>query len=288
MQIETTVNGLRKWRKGKTSVGLVPTMGALHSGHLALVRRARDECDAVVASIFVNPTQFGPYDDLARYPRSEKRDLALFEAEGVDCAFVPSVEEIYPPGNGTLVAPGAIARRLEGRARPGHFRGVSTVVTKLLNIAQPDRAYFGEKDAQQLRVVETLVRDLRLPVSIIPVPTVREEDGLALSSRNAYLSPDERHAAVILWCALQRAQTLWQSGERGGPRLRAAMRAVIEAEPLAALEYVSVADPVTLQEIRHSPESALASLAVRIGATRLIDNLLLRFEEKTDAESSKE
>lgn len=286
MQIETTVSGLRSWRKGKSSVGLVPTMGALHAGHLALVRRAREECDAVAASIFVNPTQFGPHDDFARYPRSEERDLALFEAEGVDCAFVPSVEEMYPPGNGTLVVPGTIALRLEGRARPGHFRGVSTVVTKLLNIAQPDRVYFGEKDAQQLRVVQTLVRDLRLLVSIVPVPTVREQDGLALSSRNAYLSPDERQAAVVLWRALQRAQTLWQSGERGGPRLRVAMRAVIETEPLAALEYASIADPVTLREIRQATESALASLAVRIGGTRLIDNLLLKSEETTDAESS--
>jgi pantoate--beta-alanine ligase len=275
MRVEPRIAGVRAWRRGLSSVGFVPTMGALHEGHLALVRRARAECEHVAASIFVNPTQFGPHEDLDRYPRPLERDLALLRAERVDLVFLPSVEEMYPPGSDTVVVPGAIARRLEGRTRPGHFRGVATVVTKLLNIVQPDRAYFGEKDGQQLRVVQALVRDLCLPVEIVPVPTVREPDGLALSSRNVYLTPEQRRAATMLSRALQAARERWQAGERRGAALRRAMQAVIDAEPLATADYVSVADPQTLRELRYATGDAFISLAVRIGGVHLIDNVTL-------------
>jgi pantoate--beta-alanine ligase len=254
---------------------MVPTMGALHEGHLALVRRARAECDAVAVSIFVNPTQFGPNEDLNRYPRPLERDLELLRKEHVDLVFLPSVGEMYPPGGATTVAPGPLAKRLEGRTRPGHFRGVATVVTKLLSIVGPDRAYFGEKDGQQLRVIQSLVRDLCLPVQIVPVPTVREVDGLALSSRNVYLSAEERQAATVLWRALHEARAAWLAGERRANALRRAMRATIDKEPLAVADYVSVADPSTLRELAAVQGDALASLAVRIGGVHLIDNLLL-------------
>ena len=275
MRVEPAIAGVRDWRRQRQNVGFVPTMGALHEGHLSLVRRARADCDHVAVSIFVNPTQFGPREDFQHYPRPIERDLALLRDEAVDLVFLPSVEEIYPPGADTVVAPGAIARPLEGKARPGHFRGVATVVAKLLTIVSPDRAYFGEKDAQQLRVIQALVRDLCLPTSVVPAPTVRESDGLALSSRNAYLSPDERRAATVLWRGLQRADALWNAGERRGNVLRAAIQAVIDEEPLAQTDYVSVADPFTLREVRRAGPAALASMAVRIGRTRLIDNLLL-------------
>jgi pantoate--beta-alanine ligase len=255
---------------------MVPTMGALHDGHLALVRRARAECETVAASIFVNPAQFGPSEDLSYYPRPLERDLELLRTEGVDFVFLPSVEEMYPPGAQTTVLPGDLARRLEGRSRPGHFRGVATVVTKLLSIVSPDRAYFGEKDGQQLRVVQALVRDLCLPIEIVPVPTVREPDGLALSSRNVYLSTEERKAAKVLWQALQAAAAAWTAGERRGRALRSAMRAVIDAEPLATIDYVSVAEPTTLRELALARGDAFASVAVRIGGVHLIDNVLLR------------
>ncbi len=276
MRVEPAIADVRAWRRGLTTVGLVPTMGALHDGHLALVRRARAECEHVAVSIFVNPTQFGPTEDLERYPRPLERDLALLREERVDLVFLPSVEEMYPPGSDATVVPGAVAHRLEGRTRPGHFRGVATVVTKLFNIVQPDRAYFGEKDGQQLRVVQALVRDLCLPVEIVPVPTVREPDGLALSSRNIYLSPKERRAATVLFRALQAARERWQAGERRGSALRRAMQAVIDAEPLATADYVSVADPLTLRELRRATGNAFVSLAVRIGGVHLIDNISLR------------
>jgi pantoate--beta-alanine ligase len=276
MLIAPSISGVRVWRRPLTNVGFVPTMGALHEGHLALVRRARAECDHVAASIFVNPTQFGPHEDLDRYPRPLERDLALLRQGGADLVFLPSVEEIYPPGGDTAVVPGALARRLEGRTRSGHFRGVATVVAKLLNIVLPDRAYFGEKDGQQLRVVQALVRDLCLPVTIVPVPTVREPDGLALSSRNVYLSPEQRRAATVLYRALQSAVARWNEGERRGAVLRAAMKAVIAAEPLATADYISVADPLTLSELRRADGDAFVSLAVRIGGVHLIDNLTLR------------
>jgi pantoate--beta-alanine ligase len=275
MIIERTIGDVRAWRRDVSDVGLVPTMGALHAGHLALVRRARAECDQVATTIFVNPTQFGPKEDLSRYPRPLERDLALLREENVDFVFVPSVEEMYPPDSETVVVPGSLARRLEGRSRPGHFRGVATVVTKLLSIVLPDRAYFGEKDGQQLRVVQALARDLCLPVEIVPVPTVRDADGLARSSRNVYLSAEQRQAAPVLWRALQAAEARWRAGERGGASLRSAMLAVIDAEPLATADYVSVADPTTLLELKRARGDAFASLAVRIGGVHLIDNTLL-------------
>jgi len=256
-------------------LGFVPTMGYLHEGHLALVRRARAESRSVAVSIFVNPIQFGPREDFARYPRDPARDLALLEKEGVDLVFMPEAAEMYPPGFDTWVEVGTITRRLEGRARPGHFRGVATVVCKLFNIVQPRRAYFGEKDAQQLRVVGKMVRDLNLPVEIVPVPTVREADGLALSSRNVYLSPQERQEALALSAALRLAQELVARGERRASVIRDRMRRRIRQEPDARIDYVSVADAETLEELTVVDRPALVSLAVRIGTTRLIDNVVI-------------
>ena len=257
-------------------LGLVPTMGALHEGHLALVRRARAESVTVAVSIFVNPTQFGPQEDLAQYPRALERDLALLEAEGVDLVYAPTAEEVYPPGFDTWVEPGALAQRLEGEARPGHFRGVATVVTKLFNVVRPDRAYFGQKDGQQLVVIRRLVRDLDLDVAIVAVPTVRDSDGLALSSRNAYLTAQERRAAPALYRALRHGEELWRRGERDALVLRQAVRAVLEREPLIKdVEYVSVADAATLEELEGVDRPAMLSLAARLGKTRLIDNLTL-------------
>jgi len=255
--------------------GLVPTMGALHEGHLSLVRRARRENDRVAVSIFVNPTQFAPGGDFDKYPRPLERDLALLRAEGVDLVFAPPIQEIYPAGYQTYVTVEEVTKPLEGAMRPGHFRGVATVVAKLFNIFQPDRAYFGQKDAQQVVVIKQLVRDLNFPVEIIVGETQREPDGLAMSSRNIYLSPDERQAAVVLYRALLVAQALWEKGERDGEKLRAAMRGVLSQEPRAQVEYVSAADPETLQELDRAEPRVLLSLAVRIGATRLIDNFIL-------------
>lgn len=272
MQVATTIAAYRRLRSTMAgTVGAVPTMGYLHEGHLALVRRARAENDHVVVSIFVNPTQFGPNEDYARYPRDPERDLAMLRAEGVDVVFMPSVQQMYPEGFATYVNVERLTERLEGAHRPGHFRGVTTVVTKLFNILQPHRAYFGQKDAQQLIVIRRMTRDLAFPIEIVDVPTVREPDGLAMSSRNVYLSADERRAATVLFRALEQARQLWDAGVRDGSRLRAAMRAVVESEPLARVDYVSVADPDTLEELDAAGDRALASLAVRLGSTRLID-----------------
>ena len=257
-------------------LGLVPTMGALHEGHLALVRRARGENAAVVVSIFVNPAQFGPMEDLATYPRDMERDLALLDKEGVDLVYAPTPEEVYPPGFDTWVEPGALGERLEGAARPGHFRGVATVVTKLFNVVTPDRSYFGQKDGQQLAVIRQLVRDLNLGVEIVAVPTVRDADGLALSSRNAYLTPEQRAAAPVIYRALSEARELWDMGERDGKVLRLTVRKVLEAEPLIEdVDYVSVADADSLLELELVDRPAMVSTAVRLGQTRLIDNVLL-------------
>lgn len=256
--------------------GLVPTMGFLHEGHLALVRRAAAENDRVAVSIFVNPTQFAPTEDLSTYPRDLERDLALVRAAGAHLVFVPAVAEMYPAGFQTTVQIGEVARSLEGAARPTHFAGVATVVAKLLNIVQPTRAYFGQKDAQQTVVVRRMTADLNIPTEIVVAPTVREPDGLALSSRNTYLTPEQRRAAPVLYRALQTAEQALQAGERDGERLRAAMRDVLAAEPAAQVEYVSAADPTTLTELAQVGETALLSLAVRIGRTRLIDNILWR------------
>ena len=257
-------------------LGLVPTMGALHEGHLALVRRARLENATVVASIFVNPTQFGPQEDLSTYPRDMERDLALLEAEGVDLVYAPTPEEVYPPGFDTWIEPGALANRLEGEARPGHFRGVATVVAKLFNVVGPDRAYFGQKDGQQLAVIRQLVRDLNLKVEIVAVPTVRDPDGLALSSRNVYLTLEERKAAPVVYRALSKAQQLWENGERDAGKLRETARQVLESESLLkGIDYVSVADGATLAELERVEVPAMVSTAVRLGRTRLIDNVVL-------------
>ncbi len=257
-------------------LGLVPTMGALHEGHLALVRRARDESAFVAVSIFVNPAQFGANEDLATYPRDMERDLALLEAEGVDLVYAPTPEEVYPRGFDTWVEPGALAERLEGASRPGHFRGVATVVTKLLNVIAPDRAYFGEKDGQQLAVIRQLVWDLNLGVGIVAVPTVRDSDGLALSSRNAYLTTEQRAAAPVVYRALSEARSLWLNAETDAESLRLAVRHILEAEPmLDEIEYVSVADAVSLVELDQVGGSAMISTAVRLGRTRLIDNVMV-------------
>ena len=270
--VETCREMMAACRGSGRPLGLVATMGALHRGHLELVRRAREECAVVAASVFVNPAQFGAGEDLARYPRDLGRDLALLEAEGVDLVFVPAVTEIYPPGFDTWIEPGAVASRLEGAARPGHFRGVATVVAKLFNIVGPDRAYFGQKDGQQIAVIGQLVRDLNLGVELAVVPTVRDGDGLALSSRNAYLTGEQRAAAPVLYRALRAAEELLTAGVRDGARLRAEVRRVLEGERLVdGVDYVSVADAETLEELEGVTGRVMVSAAVWFGGTRLID-----------------
>jgi pantoate--beta-alanine ligase len=253
-------------------VGLVPTMGWLHDGHRELVARARAENATTVVTIFVNPRQFNEAADYTKYPRNEDRDLAILEEEGVDVVFAPGVDEVYPPGFDTTVSVGAVAAPLEGAARPGHFDGVATVVAILFSVVGAERAYFGQKDAQQVMVIRQMARDLAIGTEVIACPTVREPDGLALSSRNVHLTPDERRAAPVLRRALLAARTAWEGGERSGDGLRAAMRAELDREPLAAVEYVSIADGSTLEELETVGGPALASLAVRFGSTRLIDN----------------
>ncbi len=258
------------------SVGLVPTMGYLHAAHMALVTRARAENDHVIATIFVNPTQFGPNEDFAAYPRDMAGDLAQLAKAGCDFVFTPNTDEIYPPGYQTFVTVEQIGQPLEGERRPGHFRGVATVVAKLFNLTRPTRAYFGQKDAQQVRVIQTMARELNFDLEVVVCPTVREADGLALSSRNSYLTVAQRQAAPVLYRALTAAQDAWQRGERDPQRLRAVMEAVLAAEPLAQVEYTSAADATTLHELDAPTDGAvLLSMAVRIGRTRLIDNLVL-------------
>jgi pantoate--beta-alanine ligase len=278
LRLETlrTIAEVRDAQKRLTgSFGVVPTMGALHEGHLTLVRSARAENDHVFVSIFVNPTQFGPNEDFAAYPRDVDRDLALLETEGVDYVFLPGVEEMYPPHGETFVEVGQVANRLEGEHRPGHFRGVATVVLKLFNILKPTRAYFGRKDAQQLVVIRRMVRDLHLDIEVVPVDTVREPDGLALSSRNAYLNPSERQAALCLSSALNLAREMWTRGTRDADYIRRRMLDVLAEEELAKPDYVSIAHPETLEELERIHGRVLVSMAVRIGKTRLIDNITL-------------
>jgi pantoate--beta-alanine ligase len=275
MKVIETIVGLWEARRACAgTVGFVPTMGYLHEGHLELARRARRECGTVIVSIFVNPTQFGPKEDFKTYPRDTDRDLALLEPL-TDLVFMPSLEEMYPAGSGTWVDVAGLTDVLEGASRPGHFRGVATVVTKLFNIVQPDRAYFGEKDAQQLRVIMKMVRDLDMPVEIVPCPTVREPDGLAMSSRNTRLTPEQRRAAPVLYRSLMMAGEMWSTGEHDVATIRQAMTKLIETEPLAQIDYISLADPDTLEELEGAHPRALVSMAVRFGATRLIDNRLL-------------
>jgi len=275
MQVLTTPAEVRAARGRWPVLGFVPTMGYLHAGHISLVERARAECGAVIASIFVNPTQFGPNEDLDRYPRDPEGDLARLAAAGADLVFLPTPEIIYPPGFSASIELGEVTRRLEGAVRPHHFAGVATVVTKLFNIVQPTRAYFGQKDAQQCVVIRKLVRDLDLPVEIVVGDTVREADGLALSSRNSYLTPDQRAEAPVLYRALSAARTAFAEGERDADALRRLVRTVLGEGLAPATDYVSVADPHTLEELTTLTDGALVSLAVRFGATRLIDNVLL-------------
>jgi pantoate--beta-alanine ligase len=277
--VERIADVRRIRRESGGSWGLVPTMGFLHTGHLSLVQRARAENEHVAVSIFVNPTQFGPTEDLAAYPRDLARDLSLLKAGGADLVWAPPVEEVYPSGFQTYVTVEEVTRPLEGAARPVHFRGVATVVAKLFNVFQPDRAYFGQKDAQQAVVIRQMARDLDFPLEIVICPIVREADGLALSSRNVYLTPEQRAAAPVLYQSLCAAREAWLTGERNGEALRRVMLGVLGAEPLARPDYVSAADPRTLVELGDAASGVLLSMAVRMGRARLIDNMLL---EKVD------
>jgi pantoate--beta-alanine ligase len=271
-----TIAEVKRWRAAAAGdVGLVPTMGYLHAGHVSLVERARRENARVAASLFVNPMQFGPREDLSRYPRDLQRDQALLAEAGCDLLFAPAVDEMYPRGFASTVDVGPVAAPLEGERRPGHFRGVATVVLKLLGIVQPTRAYFGEKDAQQLAVIRRAVADLDVAAQVIGCPTVRESDGLAMSSRNVYLDPAQRRAAPVLYRALVAARDAFRAGERDGDAVRRTMQRVLDAEPLAEVDYASVADPGSFEELRSIEGPALAVLAVRIGPARLIDNMRL-------------
>jgi pantoate--beta-alanine ligase len=276
MQIAKTIAEMKALRmKSLGSVGFVPTMGYLHDGHLALVKQARDDNSVVIASIFVNPTQFGPTEDFKTYPRNTERDLAMLRKERTDIVFMPSAEEMYPEGFNSWVEVEKVTNRLEGSCRPGHFKGVTTIVAKLFNIVEPTKAYFGQKDAQQALVIKKMVADLNMNLEVIVAPTVRESDGLAMSSRNVNLNPQERQAATVLFKALTLARNLWGKGERNAEHIRQEMTSLISKEPLAKIEYVSIADAETLEELTEIDKPALASLAVRIGKTRLIDNMLL-------------
>lgn len=276
MMIVSTLEELRSARlllDGK--LGLVPTMGYLHKGHISLVRRAKAECDHVAVSIFVNPTQFGPNEDLSKYPRDLDRDLHLLDDAGVDLVWTPTPEVMYPSGFQTWVEVEEMTRPLEGAQRPGHFRGVTTVVTKLFNAVQPTKAYFGQKDAQQAAVIRQMTKDLNFPIEIVVCPIVREPDGLAMSSRNVYLDADQRQAATVLYRSLSAAKAAYEKGERDAEKLRQIMKATIASEPLAQLQYVSCADYDTLQELEKITGRTLLSMAVFFGKTRLIDNFVL-------------
>jgi pantoate--beta-alanine ligase len=265
----------RELRPAGRTLGLVPTMGALHAGHMSLVGAAKAGCSAVAASIFVNPTQFGPNEDYAAYPRTFDEDCRKLQAAGVDLLFAPSADAIYPPGNTTMVDPGEIGTRLDGASRPGHFRGVATIVTRLFNIVQPDRAYFGQKDAAQVAVLRHVTRDLNIPVELIVCLTVREPDGLALSSRNRYLSHEERSRALILSRALTAVSDLARAGETSAEVLRGALLAAAATEPQVRIDYAAVVDPETLLPVTNISGGALVAIAAWVGTTRLIDNLLL-------------
>jgi pantoate--beta-alanine ligase len=262
-------------RASGKSLGLVPTMGALHEGHLSLVRAAKSQCDAVAVSIFVNPTQFGPAEDLSKYPRQFESDRQLLEKEGVEILFAPPVEEIYPHGEVTWVLVEGLSEKLDGRSRPGHFRGVTTIVAKLFHIVEPAAAFFGQKDAAQLAVIRRMVRDLNFPVEIVACPIVREPDGLAMSSRNAYLSREERGRALVLQRALQETQQQFNAGERSAAKLIAIGKEVFAGEPQVALDYFEIVDPDTLDPVERVSQKTLIAVAAYVGATRLIDNVAL-------------
>jgi pantoate--beta-alanine ligase len=271
-------------REGNLTIGFVPTMGALHAGHLSLVQAARAKCDVVVVSVFVNPAQFGPKEDFAAYPRDLTRDSALLAESKVDYVFAPAVEEVYPKNFSTYVTVEGLSERLEGASRPGHFRGVTTVVALLLNIVRPDFAFFGQKDAQQAIVVKQMVRDLAFDSEIIVLPIARAESGLALSSRNDYLDDEQREAATALYRALSRAAAEYDNGERNAERLIEVVKSTVAAEPLARIDYVGVNDAETLERLYElGDRPALISLAVFVGKTRLIDNIVLGIGEKQDA-----
>ncbi|MFC2034043.1 pantoate--beta-alanine ligase [Chloroflexota bacterium] len=276
MIVIRTIAEMRQLRLKLTEpVGFVPTMGYLHQGHLSLAKQAKIENPSVVASIFVNPTQFGPQEDLDSYPRDIERDLALLEKEKTDLVFLPPAEEMYPAHFDSWVEVNDVTRKLEGATRPTHFRGVTTVVTKLFNIVQPTRAYFGQKDAQQLIVIKKMVADLNMNLEIIALPTVREPDGLAMSSRNTYLNTEERKSATVLYQSLQLAQQLWENGEKNAGQIRQKMIELIQQQPLAIIDYVSIANIETLEELGEIKPPTLISLAVKIGKPRLIDNVIL-------------
>ena len=264
----------RAQRAGKR-LGLVPTMGALHEGHLSLVRAAKISCDVVAASIFVNPTQFGPNEDLVRYPRRFDLDRRLLEQEQVDLLFAPSVDEMYPRGTGTWVTVEDLSNRLDGSSRPGHFRGVTTVVAKLFHIMEPDAAFFGQKDAAQVAIIRRMVRDLNFPVEIVVCPIVREPDGLAMSSRNAYLDSQQRKRAPVLHRALMRAKKLADLGERNAAKLLATAREELALEPLARLDYLEIVNPESLDAVEEISQGAVMVVAAFVGTTRLIDNIVL-------------
>jgi pantoate--beta-alanine ligase len=276
METVITLEELRAEReKLSRPVGLVPTMGYLHLGHLSLVQQARKQCASVVVSIFVNPTQFGPQEDLAAYPRDLARDLEMLKASNTDLVWTPAPEGMYPPGFQTWITVEEVTRPLEGSMRPHHFRGVATVVAKLFNAVQPDKAYFGQKDAQQARMIQRMVQDLNFPLEVVICPIVREADGLAMSSRNVYLSPEERRAAPVLYRSLQAARSSYENGERDASCLRQIIQDTLAQEPLARPQYVSCSDAESLQELSRVEGPALLSMAVYFGKTRLIDNLVL-------------
>jgi pantoate--beta-alanine ligase len=279
MQVLSTVQEMRAARrvvhKSGQSLGLVPTMGALHAGHLALVRAARAQCDVVAASIFVNPTQFGPNEDFAKYPRTFEQDCALLEAEGVTLVFAPQPEEMYPAGASTFVEVAAVGDRLDGVSRPGHFRGVASIVAKLFHIVGPDKAFFGQKDAAQVAVLRSMVRDLNFDLELIVCPTVREADGLALSSRNRYLSTSERRQALVLSTALNVIVATYRAGQKNVAPLLDAGRSVLAAEPEVRVDYLEIVDPMTLLPLTEAAPGALVAVAAYVGRTRLIDNAIL-------------
>ena len=277
MQIIAKKDEMRRvCRESARPLGLVPTMGALHDGHLSLVDRARADCASIAVSIFVNPTQFGEGEDFDKYPRDLDGDLEMLRQRGVDLVFVPDVSEVYPPGFDTWVDVGPIAGRLEGAARPGHFRGVATVVAKLFSIVQPERAYFGQKDGQQTVVVRKLARDLDMGIEIVVLPTVREADGLAMSSRNIRLNPEQRRAASVVYRALSAGMAAWEQGETNAVAIVSAVQRELASEPLlGSVDYVSLADPETLEEMKQATPGAMLSAAAHLGPIRLIDNLIL-------------